>query len=62
VTTVTKSWLDRPPVDPGQASSFEETRRLETLARLRHATFVLMLPFTLALAIRSLQAGWRTPA
>ena len=57
VTTVTKS---SPHGDEG-IGTLEESRRSETLTRLRRATFVLLVPFTLALTISVRVFGDTTP-
>jgi signal transduction histidine kinase len=57
VTTVTKSSLHRAE----GVGTLEESRQTETLVHLRRATFVLLVPFTLALAISVRAFGDTTP-
>jgi signal transduction histidine kinase len=57
MTTVTKSSLHTGPGGGG----FEQVRQAETLHRLRRATFVLLVPLTLALAISVHVFGDTTP-
>jgi signal transduction histidine kinase len=61
MTTVTKSSLQNGAGSAEQPARFEQIRQSETLARLRRATFVLLIPFTLALAISVHVFGDTTP-
>jgi signal transduction histidine kinase len=61
MTNVTKSSLHTGAGNAGEPAGFEQIRQTETLARLRRATFVLLVPLTLALAISVHVFGDSTP-